>query len=41
MSSDRLESLPFVKVGRTLFPFDRSFAFDPRPVVRKAALPEA
>jgi microcystin degradation protein MlrC len=41
MSSDRLESLPFVKVGRPLFPFDRSFAFDPRPVVRKAALPEA
>jgi microcystin degradation protein MlrC len=37
MSSDRLESLPFVRIERPLFPFDRAFAFVPRPVSRQAA----
>ncbi len=37
MSSDRLESLPFTKVERPLFPFDRTFAFVPQPVSRCAA----
>jgi microcystin degradation protein MlrC len=35
MSSDRLESLPFVRIERPLFPFDRAFAFVPRPVSRQ------
>src|SRR5215212_1050941 len=37
MSSDRLESLPFVKIERPLFPFDRVFEFVPHPVSRRAA----
>ena len=37
MSSDRLESLPFVKIERPLFPFDRAFEFVPHPVSRGAA----
>jgi len=37
MSSDRLESLPFVRIERPLFPFDREFAFVPHPVSRRAA----
>lgn len=37
MSSDRLESLPFVRIARPIFPFDRDCAFVPRPVSRQAA----
>jgi microcystin degradation protein MlrC len=37
MSSDRLESLPFVRIERPLFPFDRAFAFVPHPISRRAA----
>ncbi len=37
MSSDRLESLPFGKIERPMFPFDRAFEFVPRPVSRRAA----
>ncbi|MBW3633970.1 MAG: M81 family metallopeptidase [Chloroflexi bacterium] len=37
MSSDRLESLPFVRIERPLFPFDRAFEFVPHPVSRRAA----
>jgi microcystin degradation protein MlrC len=36
MSSDRLESLPFVRIARPMFPFDRGFTFVPRPVSRSA-----
>jgi len=39
MSSDRLESLPFVRVARPLFPFDRDVAFVPRPVSRRENVP--
>ncbi len=37
MSSDRLESLPFVNVERPLFPFDRDFGFVPHPASRRAS----
>src|SRR5215203_946292 len=37
MSSDCLESLPFVRIERPLFPFDRVFEFVPHPVSRRAA----
>ena len=37
MSGDRLESLPFVRIERPLFPFDRAFEFVPHPVSRRAA----
>jgi microcystin degradation protein MlrC len=36
MSSDRLESLPFARIERPLFPFDRDFSFVPRPLSRHA-----
>jgi microcystin degradation protein MlrC len=36
MSSDRLESLPFERIERPMFPFDRAFAFVPRLVSRSA-----
>jgi microcystin degradation protein MlrC len=34
MSSDHLESLPFQRIPRPMFPLDREFAFVPEPVVR-------
>ena len=34
MSSDHLESLPFQRIPRPMFPLDRDFAFVPEPVVR-------
>src|SRR5215217_7967790 len=37
MSSDCLKSLPFVRIERPLFPFDRVFEFVPHPVSRRAA----
>ena len=37
MSSDRLESLPFTRIERPLFPFDRTFSFVPHPVSRSSA----
>jgi microcystin degradation protein MlrC len=32
MSSDHLESLPFQRLPRPMFPFDREFAFVPEPI---------
>jgi microcystin degradation protein MlrC len=37
MSSDRLDSLPFTRVERPLFPLDRAVSFMPQPVSRSAA----
>lgn len=36
MSSDHLESLPFARIERPMFPFDRDVTFVPRPVSRQA-----
>lgn len=37
MSSDRLDSLPFTRVARPLFPLDRTVTFIPQPFSRSAA----
>lgn len=37
MSSDHLESLPFTRIERPLFPLDRTISFTPHPVSRHAA----
>lgn len=36
MSSDHLESLPFQRIPRPMFPLDRDFAFVPAPMARSA-----
>jgi microcystin degradation protein MlrC len=35
MSSDRLQALPFARIARPMFPFDRDVSFVPRPVSRR------